>query len=93
MGIGAIHSGKKRAPAGPVAGEIWPPINSGERELISTVTPSVGDFKGAKEQKTGKTEGESSRFLKKGLDSKHVLRALYSTVDADECKGSGIYQF
>ena len=43
--------------------------------------------------KNGQTEGESSGLLKKGLDSEHVLRALYSLVDADERKGSRIYQF
>jgi hypothetical protein len=72
---------------------IGPPINTDERELMLTVTPSVINFKGAKGQKTGQTESERPCFLKKGLDSEHVLRALYSFVDADERKGSGIYQF
>ena len=41
----------------------------------------------------GRTHGETPCFLKKGLDSERALIALYSFVDADERKGSGIYQF
>ena len=67
--------------------------NPDERELNLTVSPSISVFKGAKWQKTSQTEGKRPGFLKKGLDSEHVLRALYSGVDADERKGSGIYQF
>jgi hypothetical protein len=69
------------------------PKNTDEWENIPIVTLSKSNFKGAKGQKTSETEGEMPCFLKKGLDSEHVLRALYSFVDADERKGSGIYQF